>query len=124
MIKKLSIFSILNLFFLSIVCADTISFDDGNGYTTISGIIKEVDYDNKIITVLSKVKKGAAKEIHIEIFSGTCSIFVRNIDSLLSIGNITMLLPDDDISIKLRKRKGGYEAIEIEKRENVKNDFS
>ncbi len=122
--KILSIFSIMNLFFLSIVCADTISFDDGNGYTTITGKIKEVDYDNKIITVLSGIEKGDVKEFHIKIISGTSSIFVRNIDRLLSVGNIKTLLPGDNISIKLKERKGEYRAIEIEKRENVKNDFS
>jgi len=107
-----------------IICTYTMALDEDNDYTNIAGIIKVVDDDNGIITVLCKAKKDDIREFNIKISKGTSSIFVRDVKGLLSVENIKELIPGDDVSIKCRWIKDEYETVEIEKREKVKNVIS
>jgi hypothetical protein len=109
MFKKVSVFMIINLFFLLIFCTLTTALEEGNSYTTITGIAKDVKNDD-------------IREFNIKISKGTKLIFVRNVNGLLSVESIKELISGDEVSIKCKGHKGEYETVEIEKIDKVKKN--
>lgn len=124
MFKKLSILMIINLLFLSIICTLTIALEIENSYTTITGIVKDIDHEKDMITIVRETKKDAIKELNIKIGKGTNHIFVRDIKGLLSVDSFKNLKSGDDVSIKCKESKGEYETVEIEKIDKVKKGKS
>jgi hypothetical protein len=122
MFKKVSVFMIINLFFLLIFCTLTTALEEGNSYTTITGIAKDVDHENDMITIVMETKNDDIREFNIKISKGTKLIFVRNVNGLLSVESIKELISGDEVSIKCKGHKGEYETVEIEKIDKVKKN--
>lgn len=115
MFKKSSVVMIINLLFLAIFCTLTVSQEEENSYTIIAGIIKNIDHENEVITILIEAKNGNKEEFNLKIAKGVNFIFVRDIKGLLSVGEFKELKLGDDVSIKCKESKGEYETVEIEK---------
>jgi len=68
-----------------------------------------------LITIVIKTKKGDINELNIKIGKGLNYIYVRDIKGLLSVDSFKELKLGDEVSIKYKGSKGGYETVEIEK---------
>jgi len=119
--KKLSIFMIINLLILTNIFTFTMAFSEENSYTTISGRVKNIDYEKEIITLVMEAQKDDIRELSIRIGKSTNYIYVRDIKGLLSVDSFKELKLDDDVFIKCNGSKGEYKTIEIEKIYKVKN---
>lgn len=124
MFKKSSLVMIINLLFLAIICTLTTAMEEENSYTIIAGIIKDIDHEKEIITIVREAKNGNNKEFNIKAAKGVNYIFVRDDKGLLSVDSIKVLMSGDEVSVKCKGSKGEYEAVEIEKIDKVNDDQS
>ena len=115
LLKKLSIFMIINLLILTNIFTFTMAFAEENSYTTIIGRVTNIDHEKEMISLAMEVKTDDIKEFNIKIGKGTNYIFVRDIKGLLSVDSFDKLKLGDDVSIKIKKSKGEYETFDIEK---------
>lgn len=115
MLKKLSIFMIINLLILTNISTFTMALAEENSYTTIIGRVTNIDHEKEMITLVMEAKTDDIKEFNIKIGKGTNYIFVRDIKGLLSVDSFDKLKLGDDVSIKCRRSKSEYEIFDIEK---------
>jgi len=105
MLKRLIIFNILSLFIISIVCAMAVAQEEVKKYTTIKGVVKEIDEGRGTMIIESKREEGSAK-----------AAIRINKQTKYTVTGTHKLEPGDIVSVKCKGPEGEYEAVSVKEK--------
>jgi|TARA_B100001971_G_C18014328_1_gene444017 hypothetical protein len=106
MFKRCSILAVVSLFILAMVYTVTTAQEKKEKLVFVTGIVKEVDYENGTITIVRKKRDGGTIENTIMVTEQTKYFFVKGINELES-GN--------GVITECRGVKGEYEAVKVKR---------
>ncbi len=106
MFKRYSILAVVSLFILTMIYTVTTAQEKKEELVFVIGIVKEVDYEDRTITLARKKKDGSIKEDTIKVSKQTKYFFVKSIKGLES---------GDGVIAECRGSKGEYEAVKVKR---------
>ncbi len=106
MFKRCSILAVASLFILTMIYTVTTAQEKKEKFVFVTGIVKEVDYENGTITIVRKKRDGGTIEDTIKVSKQTKYFFVKSIKELE---------PGDGVITECRGIKDEYEAVKVKR---------